>query len=58
MKLNQWFTEVANGVSHAAGHAAAFIVCCVVVAAWAASGPLFGFSDTCSDLSLSPSLRK
>jgi len=46
MKLNQWFTEVANGVSHAAGHAAAFIVCCVVVAAWAASGPLFGFSDT------------
>jgi low affinity Fe/Cu permease len=25
---------------------AAFIVCCAFVLAWAASGPLFGFSDT------------
>jgi len=46
MKLNQWFTQVANGVSHAAGDAVAFIVCCLVVIAWAASGPIFGFSDT------------
>jgi low affinity Fe/Cu permease len=29
-----------------AGRPAAFTFCCVAVIAWAASGPLFGFSDT------------
>jgi low affinity Fe/Cu permease len=46
MKLNKWFTQIAETVSHAAGHAVAFIICCIVVFVWAASGPAFGFSDT------------
>ena len=44
--MNEFFTRVATSVSNAAGHAVAFIVCCALVLVWAASGPLFGFSDT------------
>jgi low affinity Fe/Cu permease len=44
--MEKLFTKVANAVAHAAGKPAAFIFCCVVVAAWALSGPVFGFSDT------------
>ena len=46
MQLNKWFTHVAEAVSHATGHALAFIICCVIVIVWAATGPIFGFSDT------------
>ena len=46
MKLNKWFARIAETVSHAAGHAVSFILCCLVVVVWAASGPIFGFSDT------------
>jgi low affinity Fe/Cu permease len=46
MQLNKWFTHVAEVVSHATGHAVAFIICCVIVIIWAATGPIFGFSDT------------
>lgn len=46
MKLNTWFTKVAETVSHAAGHAVAFIFCCLVIVVWAACGPIFQFSDT------------
>src|SRR4026207_2173944 len=46
MQLNKWFTHVAEVVSHATGHAVAFIICCVIVVIWAATGPIFGFSDT------------
>jgi low affinity Fe/Cu permease len=46
MQLNKWFTHIAEAVSHAAGHALAFIICCVIVIIWAATGPIFGFSDT------------
>ena len=46
MKLNRWFAQVAETVSHAAGHAVSFMVCCFVVLVWAASGPIFRFSDT------------
>ena len=46
MTTNQWFTSVSNNVAHAAGHAVAFFFCCLIVLIWAASGPLFGFSDT------------
>ena len=46
MNLNKWFTQIAEAVSHAAGHAVAFIICCIVVIVWAASGPAFGFSNT------------
>jgi len=43
MNLNKWFGQIAETVSHAAGHAVAFIICCIVVFVWAASGPAFGF---------------
>jgi low affinity Fe/Cu permease len=46
MKLNKWFSQVAEVVSRAAGHAISFIICCIVVLVWAASGPWFKFSDT------------
>ena len=46
MQLNKWFTHIAEAVSHAAGHAVSFIICCVIVIIWAATGPIFGFSDT------------
>jgi low affinity Fe/Cu permease len=40
------FTKVANGVASAAGHPATFVGCVAIVVVWAASGPLFHFSDT------------
>ena len=45
MHLNKWFTHIAEVVSHATGHAAAFILCCTIVIIWAATGPLrvFGY---------------
>ena len=46
MHLNKWFTHVAEAVSHATGHAVAFIICCAIVIIWAVTGPVFGFSDT------------
>jgi low affinity Fe/Cu permease len=46
MQLNKWFTHIAEAVSRATGHAVAFIICCVIVIIWAATGPVFGFSDT------------
>jgi len=46
MQLNKWFTHIAEAVSHATGHAVAFIICCVIMIIWAATGPVFGFSDT------------
>jgi low affinity Fe/Cu permease len=46
MQLNKWFTQIAEAVSHATGHAVAFIICCAIVIIWAATGPVFGFSDT------------
>jgi low affinity Fe/Cu permease len=44
--LSKTFTPVANFVAHWTGRPVTFLVCCVLVVAWAASGPLFGFSDT------------
>jgi low affinity Fe/Cu permease len=46
MLWEKQFTHIANRVAHAAGTPAAFIVCCAVIAVWAVTGPLFGFSDT------------
>ena len=40
------FTKAANKVAHAAGLPATFIICCVAIVVWAATGPIFGFSDT------------
>jgi low affinity Fe/Cu permease len=33
-------------VAHAAGHSITFLCCCLIVVAWAATGPIFDYSDT------------
>ncbi|TAN13189.1 MAG: low affinity iron permease family protein [Rhizobiaceae bacterium] len=43
---SRFFTKIANRVASAAGHPATFIGCVAIVVVWAASGPLFHFSDT------------
>src|SRR5437764_1227522 len=40
------FSRLATATSHFAGKPLAFVVAVVVVAAWAITGPLFGYSDT------------
>ncbi len=40
------FAEIANATSRAAGHASTFILACITIIVWAATGPIFGFSDT------------
>jgi low affinity Fe/Cu permease len=40
------FTRFAKWTAHATGRPAAFILACGVIVAWAATGPLFAFSDT------------
>ena len=44
--MERLFMSFSHAVAFAAGHAAAFILCCLVVVMWAVSGPFFGFSDT------------
>jgi low affinity Fe/Cu permease len=44
--IEKLFTRIANTVAHLAGLPPTFAVCCLIVAIWAVSGPLFGFSDT------------
>jgi low affinity Fe/Cu permease len=46
MSINQVFTRASNVVARAAGAPVTFLICCLTVIAWAASGPMFGFSDT------------
>ena len=46
MSINRMFTDASNTVARAAGMPVTFLVCCAVVIAWAASGPMFAFSDT------------
>jgi low affinity Fe/Cu permease len=45
-KLNRLFAAFARWAAHHAGRASTFILAVAVVAAWAVTGPLFGFSDT------------
>ncbi|MFL5298359.1 MAG: low affinity iron permease family protein [Phenylobacterium sp.] len=40
------FTAVASSVSKWTGRASAFLLCCAVVVVWAATGPVFHYSDT------------
>ncbi len=45
--LRRWrFSSLARGVSTLAGRPAAFAIAAGLIVLWAASGPLFGFSDT------------
>lgn len=46
MTFDRLFTSASNHVARAAGSPSAFLICCVIVVVWAASGPFFGFSDT------------
>jgi low affinity Fe/Cu permease len=41
-----WFTRFAKSTARSAGHPATFCVAVAIIVLWAASGPLFGFSDT------------
>jgi low affinity Fe/Cu permease len=45
-RMEHLFTRVANSVSRAAGRPLTFVICCGSIVLWAATGPLFGFSDT------------
>jgi len=46
---NSWsatFSYVASAIARAMGKPITFLIACALVIFWAASGPLFGFSDT------------
>jgi low affinity Fe/Cu permease len=43
---SSWFSGFAKATSHASGRPAAFGLAVAVIAVWAVTGPLFGFSDT------------
>ena len=43
---SEMFSHVASMIAHAMGKPIAFLIACALVIVWAASGPLFGFSDT------------
>ena len=45
-KPSSWFTRLAKSTSRGAGHPATFSAAAGIIVLWAASGPLFGFSDT------------
>jgi len=40
------FTRIAKGTSRLVGRPGAFVMVVILVIVWAATGPLFGFSDT------------
>jgi low affinity Fe/Cu permease len=44
--MNALFTRIAGEISRYAGRPFTFIAAIVIIVGWAASGPLFGFSDT------------
>jgi len=46
LKLSQWFSQTASATSRWTGRPSAFLLCVLVVIVWAASGPLFDYSDT------------
>ncbi|SRR5712691_3992195 len=45
-KSTSWFTRLTKWTAHASGRPQSFFVASGVILLWAASGPLFGFSDT------------
>ena len=44
--LNRYFAQFAQTAAHAAGTPTAFLLATVSIILWAATGPLFGYSDT------------
>ena len=45
-KSKSLFTRLAKHTAHATGRPAAFLAALSIIAVWAMTGPLFGFSDT------------
>jgi low affinity Fe/Cu permease len=45
-RIDRYFGRFANASAHAAGTPVAFLVCLVAVLVWAATGPMFGYSET------------
>ena len=46
MKLSQAFSKFADRVAKLTGKPLTFIACVILIVVWAASGPVFHFSDT------------
>jgi low affinity Fe/Cu permease len=46
MKHAGLFTQFANWTASASGRPQTFVLACLIILAWAATGPLFGYSDT------------
>jgi low affinity Fe/Cu permease len=46
MNIAQLFTSASNAVARGAGSPLTSAACCVIVIVWAATGPMFGYSDT------------
>ena len=46
MKIGAVFGRAADRVSSAAGSPVTFVFCCLLIVIWAATGPVFNFSDT------------
>jgi low affinity Fe/Cu permease len=44
--LSQWFSQAASATSRWTGRPSAFLLCCLIVAVWGLTGPLFHYSDT------------
>jgi low affinity Fe/Cu permease len=44
--LSKAFAHAATVTAHATGKPITFMGCCLIIVIWAASGPVFGFSDT------------
>jgi low affinity Fe/Cu permease len=46
MNASRLFTAASNGVARGAGSPMTFAACCLIVIVWAATAPMFGYSDT------------
>lgn len=44
--FKRWFERTASAITRATGSSTTFLIACLVVIAWAATGPLFRYSDT------------
>src|SRR6202012_5529834 len=44
--MSQAFSSAASATSRWTGRPSAFLLCCLIVVVWAASGPMFHYSDT------------
>jgi low affinity Fe/Cu permease len=44
--MKHWFTKFAQWTSQKAGHPMAFVVAVLAIVIWAATGPIFHYSDT------------